>query len=86
MHQVKKKIEISLFKIVIFNFYFFFTSSEQNWDRIQTIDSLLRKGGYRGIITTDYRKTIKLTRYQSEKVSASYQDYKENLRNIKNRV
>lgn len=51
---------------------------------MQTIDSLLRKGGYKGIITSDYRKTIKLTRYQSEKVFASYQEYKENLRNRKN--
>lgn len=33
------------------------------WDHIQTIDSLLRKGGYKAPITNDFRKTIKLTRY-----------------------
>lgn len=32
------------------------------WDHIQTIDSLLRKGGYKAPITNDFRKTIKLTR------------------------
>lgn len=45
------------------------------WDQIQTIDSLLRKGGYKAAITADLRRSIKLTRYQSEEVSASYTDY-----------
>ncbi|XP_045768610.1 uncharacterized protein CG5902 [Maniola jurtina] len=50
-------------------------ATEQGWDQIQTIDSLLRKGGYKAAITTDLRRSIKLTRYQSEEVSASYNDY-----------
>lgn len=33
-----------------------------DWDQIQTIDSLLRKGGFKAPITNDFRKTIKLTR------------------------
>uniref|UniRef100_A0ABM5EVT8 Nuclear protein AMMECR1 isoform X3 n=1 Tax=Pogona vitticeps TaxID=103695 RepID=A0ABM5EVT8_9SAUR len=37
-------------------------AKEQGWDHIQTIDSLLRKGGYKAPITNDFRKTIKLTR------------------------
>ena len=45
------------------------------WDQIQTIDSLLRKGGHRGPVTTELRQSIKLTRYQSEKVSTSYAGY-----------
>jgi AMMECR1 domain-containing protein len=45
------------------------------WNQTQTIDSLLRKGGFKGNITPDLRSSIKLTRYQSEKVSASYADY-----------
>ncbi|KAK2144088.1 hypothetical protein LSH36_786g00061 [Paralvinella palmiformis] len=48
---------------------------EQGWDRIQTIDSLLRKGGYKGQISPDVRKSIKLTRYQSEKLTVSYAEY-----------
>lgn len=45
------------------------------WDRIQTIDSLLHKGGYKGTVTPEVRKAIKLTRYQSEKLTLSYNDY-----------
>lgn len=45
------------------------------WDRIQTIDSLLRKGGYKGTISPEVRKLIRLTRYQSEKLTISYGDY-----------
>ncbi|XP_054943350.1 AMMECR1-like protein isoform X4 [Physeter macrocephalus] len=46
-----------------------------NWDQIQTIDSLLRKGGFKAPITSEFRKTIKLTRYRSEKVTISYAEY-----------
>lgn len=50
-------------------------ATEQGWDRIQTIDSLLRKGGFKGLVTHDVRRNIKLVRYRSEKVSVSWQDY-----------
>lgn len=52
------------------------------WDQVQTIDSLLRKGGFKGLVTPDIRRNIKLTRYRSEKVSVSYQDYVNNLKNL----
>lgn len=45
------------------------------WDRIQTIDSLLHKGGYKGTITEEARRSVKLTRYQSEKITVSYAEY-----------
>jgi hypothetical protein len=45
------------------------------WDRIQTIDSLLHKGGYKGVITPEVRRSIRLTRYQSEKLTVTYSDY-----------
>ncbi|XP_074061485.1 nuclear protein AMMECR1 isoform X2 [Macrotis lagotis] len=50
-------------------------AKEQGWDHIQTIDSLLRKGGYKATITNDFRKSIKLTRYRSEKMTMSYSEY-----------
>ncbi|XP_070538123.1 AMMECR1-like protein [Ptychodera flava] len=50
-------------------------ASEQGWDKIQTIDTLLQKGGYKSAITPDFRKTIRLIRYRSEKVTISYADY-----------
>jgi len=48
---------------------------EQGWDHHQTIDSLLRKGGFKGTVTPEIRRAIKLVRYQSEKVSVSWNDY-----------
>ncbi|XP_045597269.1 uncharacterized protein CG5902 isoform X3 [Procambarus clarkii] len=48
---------------------------EQGWDHEQTIDSLLRKGGYKGPVTSEVRRSIKLTRYQSEKISVTFQGY-----------
>ena len=45
------------------------------WDRVQTIDSLLRKGGFKGVITPEVRKSLRLTRYQSQKMSVSHADY-----------
>lgn len=50
-------------------------AKEQGWNQIQTIDSLLRKGGYKGTITAEVRGSIKVTRYQSEKVTVDYNEY-----------
>uniref|UniRef100_A0A0K8TPT0 AMMECR1 domain-containing protein n=1 Tax=Tabanus bromius TaxID=304241 RepID=A0A0K8TPT0_TABBR len=52
-------------------------ATEQGWDQTQTIDSLLRKGGYRAAITPDTRKSIKLTRYRSQEIQMSYNEYRE---------
>lgn len=54
---------------------------EQGWDHLQTIDSLLRKGGFKGAITNETRNSIRLTRYQSEKMSVSYQEYRDCWKN-----
>ncbi|VDO92605.1 unnamed protein product [Soboliphyme baturini] len=45
------------------------------WNQVQTIDSLLRKGGFRGHITPEVRNSICLVRFQSEKMSVSYAEY-----------
>jgi len=50
-------------------------ASEQNWDHVETIDSLLRKGDFKSKITDEIRDKIKLTRYQSEKMIRSFQDW-----------
>lgn len=54
-------------------------ATEQGWDQTQTIDSLLRKGGYRGSITQDTRRSIKLTRYTSQEIQMTYNEYRERL-------
>lgn len=55
---------------------------EQGWDHVQTIDSLLRKGGFKGSITNDTRRGIRLTRYQSEKMTVSYQEYRDSRQTL----
>jgi len=50
-------------------------ASEHGWDHIQTIDYLLRKAGFKGTITSEVRESIRLTRYQSEKITVGYKDY-----------
>ncbi|KAJ1910703.1 AMME syndrome candidate protein 1 protein [Tieghemiomyces parasiticus] len=50
-------------------------AAEQGWSKIETLDSLLRKGGYTGRITDAVRYAIKVTRYRSEKASLSYPEY-----------
>lgn len=54
-------------------------ATEQGWDQIQTIDSLLRKGGFRAVITPETRKAIKLTRYRSQEIQMHYKEYREVL-------
>lgn len=55
---------------------------EQGWDQIQTIDSLLRKGGFRGAITQETRRSIKLTRYTSTECQMSFNEYREHADRI----
>ncbi|KAG0367093.1 hypothetical protein BGZ54_004406 [Gamsiella multidivaricata] len=50
-------------------------AKEQNWTKKKAIESLLRKGGYRGVITEEVLTAIILTRYQSQKASVTYQEY-----------
>ena len=57
-------------------------SSTTGWDKIQTIDSLLKKGGYKGTPTPEVRRSIRLTRYQSEKVTVAYSDYLLHCRHV----
>ena len=50
-------------------------ASEQGWTKLQAIDSLLRKAGYKELITQGFRQALKLTRYQSEKCIVTYDEY-----------
>jgi uncharacterized protein (TIGR00296 family) len=54
-------------------------AEEQNWDHVETIDSLLRKGGYKSPITDELRNKLDVTRYQSEKLTRSFMDWQKNL-------
>ena len=51
-------------------------AAEQAWDHVETIDSLLRKGGYKSAITDEFRNQLDVTRYQSEKLTRSFGDWR----------
>ena len=50
-------------------------ASEQGWNHVETLDSLLRKGGYRSSITSDMRKSVHVVRYRSEKLTLHHNDF-----------
>uniref|UniRef100_F1L9A8 AMMECR1 domain-containing protein n=1 Tax=Ascaris suum TaxID=6253 RepID=F1L9A8_ASCSU len=50
-------------------------ASEQGWDHAETLDNLMRKGGFRGHISEDMRLKVNVVRFQSDKVHMSYQEY-----------
>jgi AMMECR1 domain-containing protein len=54
-------------------------AKEQGWTKKKAIHSLLRKGGFRGSITDDVMRAIILTRYQSRKAQATYEEYTQSL-------
>ncbi|KAH9947253.1 AMMECR1 domain-containing protein [Amylocystis lapponica] len=48
---------------------------EQGWDKIETVDSAIRKAGWSGAITEDVRRSVKLRRYQSRKCTVGWDEY-----------
>ncbi|KAL8538934.1 hypothetical protein ACS0TY_000797 [Phlomoides rotata] len=50
-------------------------AAHEGWTTIEAIDSLMRKAGYNGTITTQLRKRIQLTRYQSTLFTMLYGEY-----------
>lgn len=50
-------------------------TAEQGWSKIEAIDSLLKKGGWKGEITDGVRGQIILTRYQSKKEVVTFEEW-----------
>ncbi|KAF8165097.1 alport syndrome [Crassisporium funariophilum] len=48
---------------------------EQGWDKIEAVDSAIHKAGWRGRITEDLRRSIKLQRYQSRVCAVKWDEY-----------
>ncbi|KAG2013386.1 hypothetical protein CC2G_010305 [Coprinopsis cinerea AmutBmut pab1-1] len=48
---------------------------DQGWSKIEAIDSAIHKAGWRGPISEDLRRSIKLRRYQSQKCTVTYDEY-----------
>jgi uncharacterized protein (TIGR00296 family) len=56
-------------------------AGEQGWSHVETIDSLLRKGGYKSKISEAFRNALSVTRYQSEKLTRSFNDWQTQVAN-----
>lgn len=48
---------------------------EQGWDKVEAVDSAIHKAGWRGRITEDLRRSIKLQRYQSKTYTVTWNEY-----------
>ncbi|XP_008786320.1 uncharacterized protein At2g38710 [Phoenix dactylifera] len=50
-------------------------AAHEGWAKTETIDSLMRKAGYNGVITESLRRRLRVTRYQSTLYTMHYSDY-----------
>uniref|UniRef100_A0A914LVU8 AMMECR1 domain-containing protein n=1 Tax=Meloidogyne incognita TaxID=6306 RepID=A0A914LVU8_MELIC len=48
---------------------------DQGWNHVETVNNLMRKGGFKGEITEMDRQAVLVERFQSEKTSISYEEY-----------
>eukprot|EP00227_Mantoniella_beaufortii_P017698 CAMPEP_0197589370 /NCGR_PEP_ID=MMETSP1326-20131121/10343_1 /TAXON_ID=1155430 /ORGANISM="Genus nov. species nov., Strain RCC2288" /LENGTH=214 /DNA_ID=CAMNT_0043154301 /DNA_START=55 /DNA_END=699 /DNA_ORIENTATION=+ len=48
---------------------------QEGWTKLEAIDSLIRKAGFRGSITDALRASLQTTRYQSTASKATYGEY-----------
>lgn len=48
---------------------------EQGWDKIEAIDSAIRKADWDGSITEEIRRSIRLRRYQSRKCVVGWDEF-----------
>ena len=48
---------------------------EQGWDKIESVDSAIRKAGWTGRITEDLRRNVHLVRCQSRKCTVGWDEY-----------
>ena len=55
-------------------------ATEQGWTKMETLESLARKAGYRGQIDRRLIDQIHVVRYQSQTITFSYQEFL-NLKN-----
>ncbi|KAI0347407.1 alport syndrome [Trametopsis cervina] len=65
----------STFQRILRATYLPHVAPEQGWDKIETVDSAIRKAGWNGKITEDIRRSVKLRRYQSAMCSVTWEEY-----------
>ncbi|KAJ3689570.1 hypothetical protein LUZ61_018734 [Rhynchospora tenuis] len=57
--------------------------AHEGWTKLETIDSLMRKAGYNGVINDLLRKKLRVTRYQSTLFTMHYTDYASHVKSIR---
>ncbi|KAK9806209.1 hypothetical protein WJX72_005462 [[Myrmecia] bisecta] len=50
-------------------------AKHEGWSQQQTIDALIRKAGFNGLVTRELREAVSLTRYESTAHSLTYAEY-----------
>ncbi|CAD6885400.1 unnamed protein product [Tilletia laevis] len=48
---------------------------EQGWSKTEAIDSAIQKAGWNGTVDEAMRRSLRVRRYQSEKIACSYDDW-----------
>jgi len=48
---------------------------DQGWDKVEAVESAMRKAGWSGAITEDTLRTVKLRRYQSRKCTVGWDEF-----------
>ena len=56
--------------------YLPYVASEQGWTREETIESLVRKAGYRGKVDEDLLASIEVERHQASKIECTYHEWR----------
>lgn len=54
-------------------------AEQQGWDQKKTVASLIRKAGYKGIVTDTLLRNVSCTRYQSSKYRVTFDEYVQHL-------
>lgn len=57
-------------------------AEQENWTREECIESLLRKAGFRGRVTTQIKANLKITKYQSTLHTMTYEEFKISCRSF----
>lgn len=52
-------------------------AGEQGWTQIEALDSAIHKSGWSGKVNDEIRSSVRVSRYQSQKVEVSYEDWRE---------
>ena len=48
---------------------------EQGWDRVDAVDSAIRKAGWDGRISEDLRRSVRVRRYRSSKCVVGWDEF-----------